>query len=56
MNYLKAGGGETSCGRVRFERFTKFAKADIQMALRKKERKVKEGDERESDMSAAVFG
>lgn len=41
INYLKARRGETSGGRVRFERFTKFAKADIQMALQKKREKSK---------------
>lgn len=58
INYLEARRHETSSGRVRFERFTKFAKADIQMVLQKKKRKrkVKQGDERDWDMSAAVFG
>lgn len=56
INYLEARRHEMSSGRVRFERFTKFAKADIQMVLQKKKGKVKQGDERDSDMTAAVFG
>lgn len=60
INYLEARRHETSSGRVRFERFTKFAEADTQMVLqkkkKKKKRKVKQGDERDSDMTAAVFG
>lgn len=41
INYLEARRHETSSGRVRFERFTKFAKADIQMVLRKKKKEKK---------------
>lgn len=39
INYLEARRHEMSSGRVRFERFTKFAKADIQMVLQKKKEK-----------------
>lgn len=41
INYLKARRGETSGGRVGFQRFTKFAKANIQMVLEKKREKSK---------------
>lgn len=58
INYSEARRHETSSGRVRFERFTEFAEADIQMVLQKKteKRKVNQGDGRDWDMSAAVFG